>query len=100
MNHRDAGAFERTAPTHRDAVQPSQKTSPAPPSTGEIDSHEILVVVSKLKAYIREKAGMNTSDAVMDLLSDKIRMMADLAIENANFNNRKTVLDRDVPTLK
>ena len=56
---------------------------------------EVLIVVSKLKNYIRDKSGMNTSAAVADVLSEKIRMMADMAVENAKKDGRKTVMDRD-----
>ena len=56
---------------------------------------EVLVVASKLKNYIREKSGMNTSGAVVDALSEKIRALCDGAIENAKRDGRKTVMDRD-----
>lgn len=56
---------------------------------------EVLVVASKLKNYIRAKSGMNTSAAVMERLSDKIRQLADQAIENARRDGRKTIMDRD-----
>lgn len=56
---------------------------------------EILVVASKLKGYIRDKSGMNTSAAVMPALSGKIRALCDQAIENAKKDGRKTVMDRD-----
>ena len=56
---------------------------------------EVLVVASKLKNYIREKSGMNTSAAVIDVLSDKIRRMCDEAVERAKSEGRKTVMDRD-----
>ena len=56
---------------------------------------EILVVASKLKNYIRNKSGMNTSAAVVDVLSDKIRELCDQAIEAAKQDGRKTVMDRD-----
>ncbi len=64
------------------------------PQTGD-SKKETLVVASKLKAYIREKSGMNTSSAVMDIVSDRLRSMADQAIENAKRDGRKTVMDRD-----
>lgn len=57
---------------------------------------EILVVASKLKAYIKARADMNTSDAVMERLSFKLRRLADQAIDKARAEGRKTVLDRDV----
>ncbi len=56
---------------------------------------EILIVASKLKNYIRNKSGMNTSAAVVDVLSDKIRDLCDHAIETAKQDGRKTVMDRD-----
>jgi hypothetical protein len=56
---------------------------------------EVLVVVSKLKKYIRAKSGMNTSDGVVSVLSDHLRHMCDLAVQKATEDGRKTVLDRD-----
>ena len=56
---------------------------------------EVLVVASKLKNYIRGKSGMNTSSAVMEMLSEKIRQLCDMAIEKAKSEGRKTVMDRD-----
>lgn len=64
--------------------------------TNGMDS-EILVVVSKLKKYIKEKAGMNTSSSLTDALSERIRGMCNQAIENAKTDGRKTVMDRDLP---
>lgn len=56
---------------------------------------DVLIVVSKLKAYIRARSGMNTSDGAMDVLSDIVRELADKAIQKAASDGRKTVLDRD-----
>ena len=56
---------------------------------------EILVVVSKMKNYVRERSEMNTSDSVMTLLSDRLRRLCDRAIDNARADGRKTVMDRD-----
>ena len=56
---------------------------------------EVLIVASKLKNYIRAKSGMNTSSAVTDVLSDKVRELCDQAIEAAKRDGRKTVMDRD-----
>ena len=56
---------------------------------------EILVVTSKLKNYIRSKAGMNTSASVIETISSKVRRLCDQAIENAQRDGRKTVMDRD-----
>ena len=56
---------------------------------------DALVVVSKLKAFIKESAGMNTAGNVPPALSAKIREMCEAAIENARKAGRKTVMDRD-----
>lgn len=59
------------------------------------DSNEVLVVASKVKAYIKAKGDMKTSGNVLNALSDRIRTMCDEAIEAARSDGRKTVLDRD-----
>lgn len=107
MNHRDAGAIEKRSPSRAEwqkelqAAQASESEKPAPtqsvaaPSGAEVKT-EILVVVSKTKDYVRAKAGLNTSDAVMAALSDKIRSLLDDAIRRAMQDERKTLLDRDI----
>ncbi len=60
---------------------------------------EILVVASKLKAYIKTNSEMSTSAATLSTMSDRLRTLADQAIENARKEGRKTVMDRDVPPL-
>lgn len=57
---------------------------------------ETLVVVSKLKSYIKNKSGLSTSASVAEKLSEKIRLLCDQAIENAQNDKRKTVMDRDI----
>lgn len=61
------------------------------------DSSEVLIVVSKLKKYIKEKGGMNTAGNVAEVVSDRIRAICDEAIEAARNDGRKTVKDRDIP---
>jgi histone H3/H4 len=56
---------------------------------------QILVVASKVKAFIKEKSGMNTSASVMEALSKVIERECEKAIENAKRDKRKTVMDRD-----
>lgn len=58
-------------------------------------SDEVLVVVSKLKKYIKDASEMNTAGSVADTLSSAIRRMCDQAIANAKKDGRKTVMDRD-----
>jgi histone H3/H4 len=60
-----------------------------------MSDNEVLVVASKLKNYIKQKGDMKTSGAVLQVLSDRIRGLCDEAIESANRDGRKTVLDRD-----
>ena len=56
---------------------------------------ETLVIVSKVKKYIRSAAGMNTAASAAPALSDAILRLCDQAIENAKKDRRKTVMDRD-----
>ena len=58
---------------------------------------EVLVVVSKLKNYIRAKSGLNTSGNFATVLSEIVRRECDSAIEKAKSDGRKTVMDRDFP---
>jgi len=59
---------------------------------------QVLIVASRLKDYVRAKAGFNTSERVLDPLSDIVRRVCDEAIENARRDDRRTVLDRDIPS--
>ena len=61
--------------------------------------HDILVVVSKLKKYVRERSGMNTSDSVMKVLSDRLRALCDEGIHNSAKAGRKTLMDRDFKSI-
>ncbi|MCE9624649.1 MAG: hypothetical protein K8R69_04210 [Deltaproteobacteria bacterium] len=57
---------------------------------------DVLVVASKIKKYIKEKADMNTSASTMDALTAVLTRAIDQAIESAKSDGRKTVMDRDV----
>lgn len=74
-------------PTRRRVV-PSRRRDPELPQ-------DILVVASKLKNYIRAASGLNTSGAVMEVLSEKLRDLCDDAIDRAKEAGRTTVMDRD-----
>ena len=117
LRHRDAWAVEKTAPSREEfereqaeevlaAERREARASAPPPSSSIVPTplphvapadlpHDVLIVVSKLKAYVRARSGMNTSDGVIDILSDKVRELCDAAIEKAAQAGRKTVLDRD-----
>ena len=58
---------------------------------------EVLVVASKVKSYIKEKSGMNTSGAVPEELSKRVAILLEKAVENAKQDGRQTVMDRDIP---
>lgn len=64
--------------------------------TSEDSGQPVLVVASKVKNYIKDRSGMNTSGKVMEALSERIRNLCDQAIESAKREGRKTVMDRDV----
>jgi len=68
-----------------------------PALSNHFEHDDVLVVVSKVKKYIRDRSGMNTSDAVAEALGAHVRKVCDDAIRNAGRDGRKTVLDRDVP---
>ena len=72
----------------RSAAATPQKSGPP---------EEILIIASRVKDYVRARSGLNTSDRVLDPLSDVVRRVCDEAIRNAERAERKTVLDRDVP---
>ena len=57
---------------------------------------DVLVVTSKVKKYIKEKSGYNTSAATIDAISSVVEKICDQAIQNAEKDGRKTVMDRDV----
>jgi hypothetical protein len=78
-----------------DAGSGAAVAAPAPTLAADVE-HDMLVVVSKMKKYIRDRSGMNCSDAVADVLSAHLRAICDDAIRTAAADGRKTVLDRDV----
>ncbi|MBY0555038.1 hypothetical protein K2P97_10955 [bacterium] len=58
-------------------------------------SNEVLVVVSKMKQYIRDISEMNTSEDVNQIISEIIRTECEKAITKAKADGRKTVMARD-----
>src|SRR5262249_43657430 len=103
MRHREAWAEQQTAPTReavgRDhhaehALQNASRTPGGSAGTAG-SAHEVLIVVSKLKQYIKQHAAMHTADSVTRVLSDHVRHLCDQAIAHATAEGRKTVMDRD-----
>jgi hypothetical protein len=110
--HRDAWAEPAVAPTQAEWDARSEEDRSEPRATpeagapvarrrivGEDDDtdlpKDVLVVVSKLKKYIKERSGMNTSDTVTSVLSDHLRRLCVQAIRHAAESDRKTVMDKD-----
>jgi hypothetical protein len=86
------------APKPAPAPATTTTTAAAEP-TGAFE-RDILIVVSKLKKYIKDRSGMNCSDSVADALSDHVRALCDDSIRAAGTDGRKTVLERDVPKVR
>lgn len=115
MRHREAWAEEERSPgreawkVESAAAVPdsperetlAKETADAARAVGSVPSsvteipREILIVTSKLKKYVKARSGLNTSDAVMSTLSDRVRRLCDDAIERAREEGRKTLMDRD-----
>lgn len=120
-NHREAWAVEKRAPGNAAAARAeaeskprrrlpptrpaaSAAAAPSPPTPAtpvrrarKEEDDAVLVIASRLKDYVRDRSGFNTSDRVLGPLSRIVRRALDEAIENARRDERKTVLDRDVP---
>jgi hypothetical protein len=91
-----------SAPIRRVVGDASQATAAAVEGVklAEVTDRDVLIVVSKMKKYIKDRSGMNCSDAVADMLSDHVRLLCDEAIRAAARDERKTVLDRDVTRVR
>lgn len=81
------------------STTPNANTTPVRPSS-VTKSNEVLVIASRLKEYISETSGMNTSASVMDVLSNHLRVVCERGLENARADGRKTLMDRDFDFLK
>src|SRR5262249_53589798 len=54
--------------------------APAAMPLNDVTDRDILIVVSKLKKYIKDRSGMNCSDAVAEVLSEHVRALCDDSI--------------------
>ena len=110
--HRDAWAEKETAPSGpemvvedkpvaRRIVAGASRPESSVASSVETENDEnlprdVLIVMSKVKGYIKARSEMRTSDGVSDPLSDHLRKVCTAAIRSAAANERSTVLARDV----
>lgn len=102
--HRSAGAIEKKSPqTALSTDAPKRiivQTAPNQSAQSVVQrkstmENEVLVVVSKMKQYIKDVSDMNTSEDVNQVVSHMLRIQLDRAIENARREGRKTVMARD-----
>lgn len=56
---------------------------------------EILVVASKVKAFVKETSELSTSKQCMEQLTVRVKKVCDTAVQNATNAKRKTVMDKD-----
>ncbi|MFY7993759.1 MAG: hypothetical protein ACOVP4_10740 [Bacteriovoracaceae bacterium] len=56
---------------------------------------EALVVASKVKKMIKDESSLSTSSQAIDQLTLRVHAICLKAIENAQADKRKTVMDRD-----
>ncbi|MGF1508803.1 MAG: hypothetical protein ACFB9M_04785 [Myxococcota bacterium] len=108
MRHKEAYALEKTSPrelepapsqpTHSEGVRRRTVSTPKTEASSKEElSAEVLVIASKVKAYIKDRSGLNVSAGVMDALSAHVRALCDASIRQARHAERKTVMERDVP---
>ncbi len=57
---------------------------------------DILIVSSKVKKFVQDKAQFNTSKEFLDALSQSVEGICNEAIEKARKDKRKTVKARDL----
>ncbi len=57
---------------------------------------ETLVVTSKVKKFIKETGGCNTSGETVDALSKAVEKLCQRGLEAAKADGRKTVMARDI----
>ncbi len=111
--HREAWAIEKKSPNQDswkqqevEAALQAKAPTPSAPARRVIGSassaedsnlpKDVLVVVSKMKKYIKAKGDMKTSETAIPVLSQELRRICDRAIRIAGTNGRKTVMDKDV----
>ncbi len=101
LNHKSAWAEEYHSPSKSEWESTpkvrivSSKNSSLNQASSSNAPEDILVVVSKLKAYVKASADLNTSADVSEALSHIIRRECDRAIENAKADGRKTLMGKD-----
>jgi histone H3/H4 len=57
---------------------------------------DILVVTSKVKKFIKEAGGCNTSAETVQVLSEAVKRLCQKGVDQAKKDGRKTVMARDI----
>ena len=98
MNHKSSWAEENLSPKlpeeTNESHTPRRILITSKSNKTEVE-HEILIIASKLKQFIKDKHDMNTSANVMEVLSDLVRNHCNNAVLKAKSAGRKTLMDRD-----
>jgi hypothetical protein len=92
-----AAAIEKRAPRSLEESEKLEGGKRIIVQDDKLGDDELLVVVSKVRKYVSEKSGLNTSASAYEALTVRIKRLCDRAIEEARRQGRKTVMDRDVP---
>lgn len=117
VRHREAYAEEAVAPSKEEYAQASSRESESDDSgrpkrriiveqpryakeaaAGSSTRRDVdtLVVVSKVKQFVRSEAGLNTSQCAIDALTQKVVQACLSGIERAKEAERKTLMGRDL----
>lgn len=56
----------------------------------------VLVVTSKVKKFIKDESGCNTSAETVEVLSKAVEQLCKKGVESAKSDGRKTVMARDI----
>jgi histone H3/H4 len=57
---------------------------------------DVLVVTSKVKKFIKDNGGCNTSSETVDVLSKAVEKLCRKGMDSAKADGRKTVMARDI----
>lgn len=71
------------------------KKAKAKPAAKASKTKEMLVVASKVKAYVKSKGMMSSSDSI-GALNDAVYALLDAAIKRTQDNRRSTVKPQDL----
>lgn len=92
----DASVEEVERPKRRIIVDDTKAPVASAPRMTQKHSVDTLVVVSKVKQFVKSVAGFNTSQCAIDALTQKVVGECLQGIERAKESERKTLMGRDI----